>query len=615
MDNKRIKVTELDFDQIKSNLKSFLQSQSQFTDYDFEGSSLSILLDVLAYNTHYNAMYAHLALNESFLDSAAKRNSVVSHAKSLGYLPYSAKSARAYVNITVTSPNGLPNTLTLPAYSQFDTQIDGVNYTFFNRSAATTSKNLTTNSYFFQSVEITEGTYLRNRYEANEGVKYIIPNPGADLSTLQVTVQETSNSTTYYTYTHATNLTTVKSTDTVYFVSEIDDGLYEVYFGDGVLGKALMAGNIVTLSYMVSNASAPNKASDFIFNGTIGGGTVIVSSASAAAGGSESESIDSIKLNAPRSFSAQNRAVTAEDYKTLLPQLYPNIESLNVWGGEENDPPQYGKVYISIKPESGETLTVTAKEYIKNQLLKNKNVVGIQPVLVDPEYLYISIQTNVYYNPLKTNKAPDTLKALVLDSILNYDNNELRQFGGLFRFSKLGRLIDLSDESITSNITNIRMAKTFYPSFSTPLQYTINYGNPIYSEGVAEESVRSSGFYVYGVDQMVYMDDDGLGNLRLFYLTGVGEKVIVTSITKVGTIDYTTGTIIISDQVPFLSSIDNSVTIYCVPDSNDVLSLRNQLVRIKQTSISVDIIVDKVASGQFTGGTNYIFSSSHNYTA
>lgn len=614
MDNKRIKVTELDFDTIKSNLKEYLKGQTEFSDYDFEGSALSTLIDVLAYNTHYNAMYAHLAVNEAFLDSAAKRNSVVSHAKSLGYVPYSAKAARAVVNIVVTNPSGTPDTLTLPTNSEFTTSIDGVTYTFYNRSAMTVNRDINSSTeYAFQNVEITEGTILRNRYEVSTGVQYIIPNQSVDLSTLVVTVQESSSTPGYTTYTLADNFTLLTSSDTVYFVKEIDDELYEVYFGDGITGKQLNAGNIVTLSYMVCNKDAPNKASSFTFNGSIGGGTVVVFG-EAAAGGSDIESIDSIKLNAPRSYSAQNRAVTAEDYKTLLPQLYPNIDSLNVWGGENNIPPAYGKVFISIKPKFGETLNYTAKEYIKNNLLSKKNVVAVQPILVDPEYVYISLLSDVYYNPLKTDKSDETIRSLILNTIIQYDKNELRQFGGLFRYSKLSRLIDLSDTSITSNITNIRIAKQLTPSFGTDMKYTISYGNPIYNEGAAEEAVRSTGFYVLGYEStLVYLDDNGAGKLRMFYLDESNNKLFVYSNIEIGTVDYTSGTIILNNTFTIISAPNNKITIYCVPESNDILSTRNQLVIINQQEIKVNVLVDKVSSGQYFGSSNYTFSSSHNY--
>ena len=609
MDNKRIRVTELDFDQIKSNFKNYLKGQTEFQDYDFEGSGVSVLLDILAYNTHYNAMYANLAMNEAFLDSASKRNNVVSHAKSLGYTPISAKSALATVNITVINPIDSPTTLTLAAQSQFTTSINKVDYNFYNRNAISITP--VNGTYTFTNVVITEGTPLRFQYIANVGSTYVIPNAGVDLSTLTVRVQDTTSTAGYVLFTRADDLTLVGQDDTAFFVKEIDNELYEVYFGDGITGRAVLPGNVVTIDYFVSNKEAPNNAKAFSFNGNIGGGTVVVTTTSMAQGGSSIESIDSVKFNAPRNYAAQNRAVTAEDYKVILPTLYPNIESVNVWGGEEADPPQYGKVFISIKPKSGETLTTSTKEIIKNSILRKKNIVSISPELVDPDFLYINVTTSVYYNPLQTEKNVDTLKTLIGNVINKYDNDDLRKFGGMFRFSKLSRLIDATDNSITSNITNVRMTKVISPNFNSKAKYNILFNNPIYNSGSPEEAIKSSAFYITSTDQPVYIDDDGLGNLRLFYYTGTSTKVFINK--TLGTVNYTTGRLVINDFV-ILSATDNIITFNCVPDSNDVVSVRNQIVAINQNTTKISVIVDTVASGQFTGGTNYIFSSSHNYT-
>jgi len=609
MDNKRIKVTELDFDQIKSNFKNYLKGQTEFQDYDFEGSGVSVLLDILAYNTHYNAMYANLAMNEAFLDSASKRNNVVSHAKSLGYTPVSAKCALATVNITVINPIDSPDTLTLPAQSQFTTSINKVDYNFYTRNAVTIAP--VNGTYTFSNVVITEGTPLRFQYIANEGMSYIVPNAGVDLSTLTVRVQDTTSTAGYVLFTRADDLTLVGQDDTAFFIKEIDNELYEIYFGDGITGRAVVPGNVVTIDYFVSSKEAANSAKAFTFNGSIGGGTVVVTTASMAQGGSSIESIDSVKFNAPRNYAAQNRAVTAEDYKVILPTLYPNIESVNVWGGEEADPPQYGKVFISIKPKSGETLTTSTKEIIKKSILRKKNIVSISPELIDPDYLYVNVTTSVYYNPLMTEKNTDTLKTLINNTINTYDNDDLRKFGGMFRFSKLSRLIDATDNSITSNITNVRMAKVIAPNFNSKAKYNILFNNPIYNSGSPEEAIKSSPFYVTSTAQPVYIDDDGVGNLRLFYYTGTSTKVFINK--TLGTVNYTTGKLVINDFV-ILSATDNIITFYCVPDSNDIVSVRNQIVAINQNTTKINVIVDTVASGQFTGGTNYIFSSSHNYT-
>jgi hypothetical protein len=606
MDNKRIRVTELDFDQIKINFKNYLKGQTEFQDYDFEGSGVSVLLDILAYNTHYNAMYANLAMNEAFLDSASKRNNVVSHAKSLGYIPISAKSAQATVNITVINPIDSPDTLTLAAQSQFTTSVNKVDYNFFNRNAISIAP--VDGTYTFTNVVITEGTPLRFQYIANVGMSYVIPNAGVDLSTLTVRVQDTTSTAGYVVFNRSDDLTLVKPDDTVYFIKEIDNELYEVYFGDGITGRAVVPGNVVVLDYFVSNKEAPNNAKAFSFNGNVGGGTVVVTTTSMAQGGSSIETIDSIKFNAPRNYAAQNRAVTAEDYKVILPTLYPNIESVNVWGGEEQDPPQYGKVFISIKPKSGETLTTSTKEIIKNSILRRKNIVSISPEIVDPDFLYVIVKSYVYYNPLQTEKNTDTLKALINNVINKYDNDDLRKFGGMFRYSKLSRLVDNTDVAITSNITNILMMKVITPEFNTKAKYNITFNNPIRTSGSADESIKSSAFVVTSTEQSVYIDDDGVGNLRLFYYTGSNTKVFINK--TLGTVNYTTGKLVINDLV-ILSAPNNQILIDCVPDSNDIVSVRNQIVAIRQDLNNVNVIVDTVASGQYSGGTNYIFSSNN----
>jgi hypothetical protein len=613
MDNKRVLVTDLDFDQIKSNLKNFLKGQDQFSDYDFEGSGMSVMLDVLAYNTHYNAMYANLAMNEAFLDSASKRSNVVSHAKSLGYVPTSCKSAIAVINLTVINPVGAngetPRSITLPELSQFLTSIDGITYSFYNRSAITVTPNAA-GEFIFENVQIYEGTPLRHTFQVIEGKRYIIPNSGCDLSTMTVRVQDTSSTAGYAFYSRGDDYSTIKGTDNVYFVSEVENELYEIYFGDGRIGRQLSSGNIITVDYMVCNKDAPNNAKSFTFNGSVSNGTPVVATVSAAQGGSDIESIDSIKLHAPKNYSAQNRAVTSEDYKVILPQIYPNIESVSVWGGEENDPPRYGKVFISIKPKSGETLTTSTKEIIKKSILRSKNIVSITPEIVDPDYLYVSIAASVFYNPLQTEKNPDTLRTLVLNTITNYDGTDLRRFGGVFRFSKLSRLIDTTDTSFTSTIMNIRISKIFYPSINQQKKYTITMNNPIYNEGVPEEAVKSSAFRIADYDGNVYIDDDGLGNLRLFYYTGTSTKVFLNK--NVGTVNYGTGTITINDFI-VESAPNNAITLYCVPDSHDVVSVRNQIVAINHENTKLEVVVDTVASGQFTGGTNYNFRSSHEY--
>jgi len=607
MENKKISVSELDFDQIKSNLKTFLQGQNEFSDYDFEGSGMSVLLDVLAYNTHYHSLYTNLAVNEMFLDSARKRSSVVSLAKMLGYVPRSSRAPVATVNITVSAPSGSPTSLTLPANSAFSSVVDTVTYTFYNTQATTIVPNAS-GAYIFQNVNLTQGTPLSYNYTVAAGTRFVIPNADIDISTLSVRVQEDSGSSAYTSYTFANNITEVGPTTRAFFLKEIDDELFEVYFGDGLVGYKPSVGNIVLFNYFVTDKTAANGARVFTFDGSgIGGGTVSVNTVIAAQGGQDIEDIDSIRFNAPRSYSAQNRAVTAEDYKVILPQLFSNIDSVNVWGGEDNNPPVYGKAFIAIKPLSGETLSNVTKELIKTTILKGKNVVSIIPEVVDAQYLYIVPNTTIYYNPQQTNRTEELLKSLVRDTIVNYNQTDLNRFDGMFRFSKMSRLIDASEESILSNITTIVLKRSFTPTFNTRTSYVISIDNPIYTEGVPEGAVTSDSFTIDGSSENFFFEDDGVGNIRLYYLVGAGTKRYTN--TTLGAVNYVTGRITLND-INITSATNNEITITIKPESNDVVSVRSQLALIAEDQITVNAVVDKVASGETSGGSNYIFTSS-----
>jgi hypothetical protein len=607
MDNKKIVVSELDFDLIKANLKTFLQGQSEFTDYDFEGSALSVLLDVLAYNTHYNAVYTNLAVNEMFLDSARKRNSVVSLSKMLGYLPQSVTAATAIVDVSVSGVTGSPSSLTLPAYSAFFSRVDGVQYNFYSKDAITVVP--ISGVYTFNDVVLTEGKPLNFTYTAGAGVLYKIPNTNVDIDTLTVRVQENPGSAAYTSYTLAENIAEVGAQTRAYFLKEIDDGLYEVYFGDGIVGYKPSNGNTVSLNYFTTNMDAANGARVFTYNGASLNGTVTVNTVSIADGGAEAESIDSIKFNAPKNYSAQNRAVTADDYKVIIPQVFANVESVNVWGGEDNNPPIYGKVFICIKPRSGETLTNATKDSIKNTVLKGKNVVSIIPEIVDPQYLYIKLDTTVYYNPLATNNNEETIKTLVRQVIADYNDSDLKKFDGMFRFSKLSRLIDASEDSILSNISTLTLIRSITPSIGTSTSYIIRIENPIYSENVPENSVLSEGFIVDGTAETVYLEDDGVGNIRLFYYANANTKKYVN--TNQGTVDYINGIITIND-INITYANNNKLTFTIKPQSNDVVSVRSQLVIIAEELLAVNAIADTVATGSSSGGTNYIFTPSRN---
>lgn len=606
-ENKSIKVGELDFDAIKTNIKDFLKAQSEFQDYDFEGAGLSILLDVLAYNTHYNALYTNLAVNEMFLDSARKRNSVVSLAKMLGYVPSSATAPTAVININVSSPAGSPATLTLPAKTSFTTEVDGTTYNFYNLEAKTITPN--NGQYIFQNVNIYEGTPLTFNYEAKDSARYILPNKDVDLSKLTVRVLEDPILGKYYSYAFAENLTEVDSSTRIYYIKEIDDGLFEIEFGDGVLGKKPPTGSKVILEYFITNKTEANGAKLFNYNGVdTFGGVISVTTLSAASGGSEAEDIETIRYNAPKHFSAQNRAVTAEDYRSVIQKIYANIDSISVWGGESNVPPIYGKVFVAIKPKTGEFLTPLTKQSIQTAL-KKRNTVSITPDIVDPIYLYVDVNTTVYYDVNATTKDANTIAAIVLNSILDYNETELSKFDGVFRFSKMGRLIDSSESSILSNITSIKLRRDIVPAFNRNSQYIIRIDNPIYRDINAADNVISTGFNILGRTEDFYLSDDGNGKLRLFYYSG-SKTVRVYLDNDAGTVDYDNGVITVN-SIYITTAPNNKVSFSIKPYSNDVVSVRNQLVLIDPSTIKVNAIVDTIASGsQSAGSTEYIFTPS-----
>ena len=615
IDSKRIRVSELDFDTIKANLINYLRGQSEFSDYDFEGSGLSVLLDVLAYNTHYNAIYTNLAVNEMFLDSASKRSSVVSLAKTLGYTPQSARSAIAVVELSIRNTTSFPSVLTLPDNSLFSTVVDGKSYSFYTSGevAATLSAGST---YTFNDVQIKEGVPLSFKYTVADGQKYVIPNANVDMSTLKVRVQDSASSDFFTTYNLSTTLVDLQSTSKVYFAKEIDGGMYEIVFGDGILSSALSNGNVVHLDYFISNRAAPNGARSFVYNGaTLLGGIPTVTVISVAAGGADPETIDSIKFNAPKLYAAQNRAVTPDDYKALIYSAYPFIKSVSVWGGEDNDPPVYGKTFICAKPAEASKLTTQQKTDILSSLLASRNVVSITPEIVDPDYISIGLEITAYYNDRETTKSAAQLRTQILDTVYNYDQTELQRFEGMFRYSKLSRLVDQSDPSITHNITTVLLRRKIDPRYNVSAEYVINLINPIYTEGVPEDAVSSTGFYIAGSDDIHYLEDDGIGNIQLFYRgassqssSGTGSSHIIVN-PNIGTVDYANGIITIRN-LNITAIADDYFELTIKPQSNDVVSAYTQIAEIDKDNLVVKVIADKTANGDLRAGKNYVFTSS-----
>ena len=619
----KMEITQLDFDTIKGNLKTYMKGQSTFTDYDFEGSGLNVQLDVLAYNTHYNAFMANMAANEMFLDTAVKRNSVTSHAKALGYTPTSTKASVAYVDVLVNDANTA--SVTMNAGHAFNTTISGTTYQFVN----TTQRILqpTAGVYNYSNIPIYEGTWVTTKFTKNVNdadQKFIIPNDNVDISTLAVTVQTSVSDTTLTTFTKANNLVEVKSTTNAYFIQETVDSEWEVYFGDGVVGSALIDGNIVILSYIVTNGADANGANTFTSASSISGfSDITITTNTAGADGAEQEGIEAIKYYAPFSYAAQNRTVTTADYKAIIPQVYANVKSLAVWGGEYASPAVYGKVFISILPKTGTTLTTSTKASIVN-LLQDYNVVSTTPEVIDLEITKIVPTVNFKFNASATAKTKEALAALITTTITTYNTNTLEQFEGIFRYSPFTTLIDEVDGAILSNITTIKISKTFKPTIGTALKYTISFSNALYNPhsghaastlGTTSGGILSStGFTITGDSNTYYLEDDGAGIVSAYYISGAG-KVYLTS-GSVGTIDYTTGDVVLTlinfGSIGQVDGIDStSLRITVVPSSNDVVPVRNQILQIDTTNLSVTGTADTIAAGSGEAGVNYTTTSSY----
>ena len=615
----KLEISELDFDGIKDNLKTFLRQQNEFTDYDFEGSGMNILLDVLAYNTHYLGYNANMLANEMYIDSADLRSSVVSLAKQVGYTPTSSTASSAVVDVLVNNATGA--SLTISRGTKFTTTVDGQSYAFVNN--ADVSITPVDGVYKFSNLTIQEGSYLNYKYTASTSdldQRFIIPNDNVDTTTLTVKVQESSSDSTTNTYTLATGITGLESTSKVYFLQEVENGRFEVYFGDGVLGKAIADGNIVILDYITCNRDEPNGATTFTLSGSIGGfSNTTITTINNATGGAGPESIKSIKYNAPRDYTAQDRAVTADDYKVLVKSLYANAQSVQVYGGEDAATPDYGKVYVSIKAKSGSNLTEVTKNSIVASL-KSYAVASVTPVIIDPETTYITLTTTFKYDSSLTIKDVSTLQTNVLNSITSYNTNSLEDFTGMFRYSAVTKAIDSTDTSILSNITTIKLYKYITPTLNSALKYTLSFNNAFYNphsehNKTAGGIVSSTGFKINDDSSTNehFLDDDGDGNIRVYYLSGTTR--IYTSSTY-GTIDYTTGEIILtSAHLTSISNVDGAastkVRVFVKPDSNDIVPVRNQVLSIDTTNSTVTGSVDEIESGSSQAGTTYTTTSSY----
>tara|TARA_Y100001937_G_C7133720_1_gene338872 strand:+ start:1225 stop:3150 length:1926 start_codon:yes stop_codon:yes gene_type:complete len=614
MANTKLRVTELDFDEIKTNLKNFLKAQTQFKDYDFEGSGMSVLLDTLAYNTHYLGFNANMLANEMFIDSASLRSSVASHAKTLGYEINSCRAPKATINVTLTTTD---STKTMSAGTAFTTTVDGTTYQFVTTTDLTSSNS--GSSVIFENTEIYEGTYLTTKYTVDSSdveQRFLLVDNRADTTTLTVKVQNSSSDNTTVTYTRATDISQLTSTSAVYYLQEVETGKFEVYFGDGVVSKALTDGNIVVLQYVVTNKSLSNGASSFSNVSAIDGVTsVSVQTIGVASGGAEPETITSIKLNAPLDYASQGRAVTTEDYKVYIRKLFANTQAVSVWGGEDgsfdtstgvSDTPEYGKVFISVKSTTGLNLSTTQKNQLVSDLRKFK-VASVTPVIVDAETTFLILGVSFAYDSNSTTLTKGGLESLVNDAISSYNDTDLKNFDNPFRHSKLTGRIDSADTAILNNTATVTMAKFITPTLSTKESFIVNFANALFNPHSGHNAdaggiIASTGFFL-GATTEYFFDDDGTGNLRIYSLVS-GARVYFDS--AAGTVDYTNGKVTINPlTITAISNVDGdssvAIRITAIPNSNDVVPVRNQILEIDLTNTTVVGSVDQTT----TTGTGY----------
>ena len=633
-----INFTNLDFDQIKSTLKDYIQSSSDFTDYDFEGSNLSTILDVLAYNTYITSYNANMISNEVFIDSATLRENVVALARNIGYVPRSKKSSRASISffIDISSVSPTPANLTLKAGPVATTggQFSGQSFVFGIPEDKTVS--VIDGVANFDEIEVYEGSYLSQTYvysTRNKFQKFILPNVGIDLDSLVVSVRPSVDSSVSTKYSRQDELfdTITKSTITgnsnIYFIQEVEGEQYEVIFGDGVFGKALEDGNIVEMTYIVTSGSDGNGINSFTFSGSasyvrnsveifVTSGISLISSVLPSSGGESIESVDSVRKYAPQVYATQNRALSASDYEVLIPnKIYPETESISVFGGEELVPPQFGKVFISIKPRNGDFVPSIIKQNIKRDL-KRYSVAGIVPEILDLKYLFVETNSKVYFN---TNLAPSAsfVSTKVQRDLTAYaESSELNQYGARFKYSRFLKVIDSSHESVTSNITTVEMRRDLRLATSEVAEYAIDFGNQFHIKSMNGFNIRSSAFRVLNINTDVYLydvpDSTGeKGQVSLFSLDE-GSSTPVIQRRNVGVINYQTGRITL-DPINIVSgkTKDNVdiLEISASPESNDIIGLQDLYLQLDKSV--VEMVVDQISSGQDPSGSTYTVTTSY----
>lgn len=611
--------TNLDFGDLRTQIKDYLRANSQFTDFDFEGSNFSVLIDLLAYNSYITAYNSNMAVNEVFLDSATLRENVVSLARNIGYLPRSKRSSRALVNFSVDMSQTNAKSVKLIAGQVALGAVTDGNYIFSIPEDIVTPVN-SDGIALFDNLQVYEGVYLTSTFivdESQPNQRFILPNIGVDTTTIRVKV---TNQVTEV-YTQYDTLLNIGKDSRIFLIQEVADTKYEIRFGDNIIGKKPPNGSRIEISYIITNGSSGNGASNFTFSGRlkdnnlfdITTGISLVLTQSKSENGDDIEPMDSIKYFAPKVYASQYRAVTANDYKSLIPYIYPNVESVNSYGGDELDPPEYGKVFISIKPRNGTFLSQITKQNILSTIRKY-SIAGIRPEIVDLSYLYVELDSSVYYN-INQLSNPEIAKTKVTDTLTAYSNSkDVNSFGGRFKYSKVVSLIDDCDKSITSNITKVRMRRDLTPEVNTFATYELCFGNQIHIK-TGGYSVKSTGFFINGVSDVIYMADSASAkdkNSGVIFFFKLENNVPVIIKNNAGTINYKRGEILL-DVVNITSSVlaNGFIEVQAIPESNDIIGLQDLYLQLDVQKSVVNIIEDVVSSGENSSATQYVVTSSY----
>ena len=615
----QVNITDLDFDDIASNLKEYLKGQSTLKDYNFEGSNISLLIDLLAYSSHVSAFNANMVASELFLDTAQIRKNVVSRAKEIGYTPTSATASMATIDLQVNNPligGEVPTSLTLNRGHKFKTSYDGSVFPYVLLESKTISP--LDGIFKFENLKLYQGTMNSDIFAYNgqiQNQRFALSEELVDTSSITVTVQSTGGGSSAWA--KSEDISGVDKDSKVWYVQENDQGLFEVYFGDGVISAEPLDGDTITISYLVTNATHTEGANIFTMSDSIGGNSdVTIITKTASSGGKDKEDIESIRFAASKFYTSQNRLVTVDDYKSKLQTLYPGADSISVWGGEDNNPPQYGKIFIAIKPSQNVNKLTSSEKTLLRDKMRRLNMLTVRPEIVDADVIEILVTCNFKFNPRATTKTVSELETLVRAAIITHDSTYLSGFDSIFRHSVLATDIDNAESSILSNITTVKLRKTISPTLGQSKGYEVEFGdgNKFYNPHLGHNKhgggiTTTTGFKVSGFTDTFFFDDDGEGNLRRYSLSG-SERVYADS--QAGTVDYTNGKITVNGiNILETSNTDDTIHFTVIPNSYDSVAYRSNLLDINTSLISVTGATDSIASGDTSAGVGYTSSSSY----